>query len=336
MGISNQTYAVPVGPPIAISAYGINVPLTIINTGDVTIYLTPDQDNNSGLAVTAGANISWESSSPLFAYAVDGPGSMQVVQARVSGQTSVDISGPVDIDSIASPVLIQSAGDILLATGSFTVDGTSGATLTIPEPANGLSYPSIRISYVVQPSPPNRGNMTIAFDGVTADEIAYGEIGNSSDAVGEIYREDFWLPFDGNYPITIELDPSNGGIDRTANFTVYGTSLEITKPQTNNVDSFKTERAFATAAVNTDFAIDLPPSHEPYRIKMYTGGTVTQSRIVTYNIDAAATVNVNFYDMIAPRYGNIYEATVANGGNRCQLILRLSTASNVYIWAEPF
>lgn len=269
-----QSYDIVSQNPAPISPSGLQGSLTILNTGDVTVYVTDIANGmvSNSVAVTAGGTIQWNVQTPLYAFTVDGPGKIVVSDSTiVLSNTKVNAEVTGGSLSVTNPVNVQGGGRTL-AQGDVAVNAV--AQVDIVGPDTGLLYYGASLDLGIA-----AGVAATVKWILTADD-------GSIMGRGTIYSSGFASPgFNGNtinatfpttgaYPWRLSLTSSS---NVTVSYKVRGVSASFPFPVTDL--SVPLASGMLTLAAGVYPEITLPPSFSPYRVGFLcgSGGSVTAS-----------------------------------------------------------
>lgn len=279
--ISNQTYVINANSPTPVFPYGIQTAVTLKNVGATSVYVTPDPVISGGYEIIAGSTVRWESERKLYAYTQSGNGNLQVLEASVSDQGSIAVSG------ITTPVKIQGGGEFL-ASGAEDVPFSGSVEVVIPEPESGQAFPSLTVTidrvqsayaemYWEVYSTDNEGQYIQIGDGVVVSPgttLLY--------ASDYAFTEKVSLPFTGNYPIKLKITNLQAGTGtQVCGYRVLGSAAQIAVPTTDLTDQFRAARLGVVAGSNN---ILLPPSHTPYIVRAWYNGTPVVGAAEVYDL----------------------------------------------------
>lgn len=341
-----DNYAVNVGAPVQVDAYGRRGALTIINTGAVPVFCAQQSSPFNGTAVDAGGSVQWPKQTPLFLY-VEGAtaGAAQVfdgvadapvnVNAEVTGTVDADVTGTVAVSAIGTPVNVQGGGEVLLS-DSATLTASEIQYLDIPAPSNGLTYYGLEIT--VQVATPSTtpelywavfGGAINLIDGVIANDGSTLLYSTTS------LRERVITPFVGAYPLTLMLMNMQPGAGVGVEFSVVGLSAAYPAPVTDLTEVFRSPLLILAAGATT--TINLPPSHTPYKVRLSNTGAASTGLASTFEVGSLAFVPSAYRALLTPTGagGLIYEYVVPPTGHSGTLGITIAGAATGSVSFAP-
>ena len=284
------------------------------NNGTVNIYLsayTTVAPGNADMILSPGSAFTWPEGQDLWAatdagqtallsvlYNAEGSavGSVVVngpVTAEISGPVEADITGPVTVNAgsvfpisgtvgIGAPVNVQGGGNVL-GIGSLS---SAAPSVVIPAPSNGLTYYGIRCTFAIRaptgtPTATYSADITVSTaNGATykTSVINYGGAAKITDPEYSAWSF-FTIPMDGSYPITITVNVSNSLAQ--VGYTIYGVSTAFPSANTDLTLPLQQQAKNGGASIampaSGTTALFLPPSFNPYEVRMYFGSTYNQA-----------------------------------------------------------
>jgi hypothetical protein len=221
--------------PVPLLPSGQSGAITLYNDGDNECSVGQDPNGAYYVPLEAKHSIRWDAGTPLYAQVSDPAASTHVLvidSAVILPTGTVEVSGPLQISDIVSPVLIQGGGELLYDAVVSLPGGGLGTTTTIPIPAasSGLIYPSLYVSLLIMSSPtPSYGTWA----GYYVDGPAGGNPSGTlvyEEFQLETHTTAFSVPWLTAESPTIEMQ-SNNACDMR--IVVWAASSQLTEPVTD-------------------------------------------------------------------------------------------------------
>lgn len=255
--------------PVPIYPGGRQGQVTVYNSGINTVWLSQTASNIDGIPILGGNSVLWDSQTPLYAYVQNTTLSTSVIiidsgVTLPNGTVTVG-GGTLAVSSIGAPVNVQGGG-MLLTSGIANVPAFGFSTITIPLPANALTYYGLRIT--LSNGGPSAGS--IVQWGTTllpTGSLASPPVGATTATVGRSIQTTFFTPVIGAFPIGLIL-AEVAGVAAQVNYDIRGISTGPVVATTDLTPNLGT--AFTLVPTGPVADVYLPSSYDSYAVYLRT------------------------------------------------------------------